>query len=336
MNAPQGAQAPTFARLYQSATGHLPPAHQARAAATGLPAADQVPAGDSKTGLVLAWLWRRLHGPAAVRAGTARRLVWALPQGRWSSRAGRRDPPLARPPRTRRRGRAARGGGRAGARARGTGGRTCTGPRSWWARPTCCSARRSTGGTGCSRAMCPIDFALTVNGAHWVIDEARLCPQATTTLRQLAGFAGKTGTAEPLGLTVLSAAPQPAATFRRLAAEPGDYRAIAASALDRHAPGHADPRGAQHGAGRPAGLPAACADVRADVTLLHARFRGIERAAGSRSSPARRDQGRDRRRDAGGGGGRRRPRRRAAHHGGGAVGVARPAGPARRPHPGAS
>jgi len=37
MNAPQGAQAPTFARLYQSATGHLPPAHHAQAAATGLP-----------------------------------------------------------------------------------------------------------------------------------------------------------------------------------------------------------------------------------------------------------------------------------------------------------
>ena len=58
-----------------------------------------------------------------------------------------------------------------------------------------------------SRAIAPIDFALVTNGAHWLIDEPRLCPQATTTLRQLAGFAAKIATAEPFGLTCLSAAP---------------------------------------------------------------------------------------------------------------------------------
>src|SRR6185437_10386883 len=275
MNAPQGPQAPTFARLYQSATGHLPPAHHARAAATGLPAADQVPAGDSKTGLVLAWLWRRLHGPAAVRAGTARRLVWALPQGtlvepaaaeirHWLARLELTDAVALHVV--------------AGARAESAG--------DWredMHRPAILVGTTDTllskalnRGYGLYRAMWPIDFALTVNGAHWVIDEARLCLQATTTLRQLAGFAGKTGTAEPLGLTVLSAAPQPAA-FRRLAAEPGDYRAIAASALDRHAPGtltlvvlNTVPAAQQ--------VYRHLRDVRADVTLLHARFRGIERA----------------------------------------------------------
>lgn len=276
MNAPQGPQAPTFAWLYQSATGHLPPAHQALAAATGLPAAAQVPAGDSKTGLVLAWLWRRLHGPAAVRAGTARRLVWALPQGalvepaateirHWLARLELADAVALHVV--------------AGSREQSTG--------NWredMHRPAILVGTTDTllskalnRGHGLYRPMCPIDFALTVNGAHWVIDEARLCPQATTTLRQLAGFAAKTGTAEPLGLTVLSAAPQPAA-FRRLAAEPGDYRAIAACALDRHAPGtltlvvlNTVPAAQQ--------VYRQLRDERPGVTLLHSRFRGIERGA---------------------------------------------------------
>jgi CRISPR-associated endonuclease/helicase Cas3 len=132
-------------------------------------------------------------------------------------------------------------------------------------------------GYGLSRAMFPIDFALTANGAHWVIDEARLCPQSTTTLRQLADFAGKTGTAEPFGLTLLSAMPEPGLAFRRLAAEPGDYRAIAASALERHT----------HGTRTLVVLNTVDAaqevyrqlrDGPVDVTLLHSRFRAIERA----------------------------------------------------------
>ena len=58
---------------------------------------------------------------------------------------------------------------------------------------------------GIGRAIFPIDFALVTNGAHWVIDEIQLCPESTTTLRQLAGFAARLGTAEPFGLTCMSA-----------------------------------------------------------------------------------------------------------------------------------
>ena len=58
-----------------------------------------------------------------------------------------------------------------------------------------------------SRAIAPIDFALVTNGAHWIIDSRDSRPQATTTLRQLAGFAAKIATAEPFGLTCLSATP---------------------------------------------------------------------------------------------------------------------------------
>ena len=69
---------PTFAEFFQSATSCTPYGYQARAAAGGLPAVVQAPTGAGKTGIVLAWLWRRLHGPD--QAGTPRRLIYALPQ----------------------------------------------------------------------------------------------------------------------------------------------------------------------------------------------------------------------------------------------------------------
>src|SRR6267154_793954 len=47
-------------------------------AGDGLPDVVRVPAGAGKTGVILAWLWRRLHGQDP--AGMPRRLVYALPQ----------------------------------------------------------------------------------------------------------------------------------------------------------------------------------------------------------------------------------------------------------------
>jgi CRISPR-associated endonuclease/helicase Cas3 len=278
MNPPQGLDAPTFEQLYGTATGHLPQEYQARIAANGLPAAIQVPAGSGRTGLILAWLWRRLYGPAPVRAGTARRLIWALPRGsllepvaaeirEWLASLELTEQVALH---------------------------VVTGPRGEnvgdWREDMHLPAvvvgtadmlvsKALNRGYGLSRTMFPIDFALTVNGAHWVIDEARLCPQSTTTLRQLADFAGKRGTAEPFGLTLLSAMPEPGPAFRRLAAEPGDYSAIAASALERHTRGtrtlvvlntvDAAQQVYRQLSGGPVG-----------VTLLHSRFRAIERGEG--------------------------------------------------------
>ncbi len=114
-------------------------------------------------------------------------------------------------------------------------------------------------GYGIGRAIFPIDFALAANGAQWVIDEVQLCPESATTLRQLAGFAGKIGTAEPFGLTCMSATVpaglletvdnpvtgstveilpderrgelavrlDAARAIRRTGADPGDYKALA-------------------------------------------------------------------------------------------------------------
>lgn len=275
MTVPPAPETPTFDQLYLSATGRLPQEHQARIAADGLPAALEIPAGE-KTEVILAWLWRRLYGPELVRAGTARRLIWALPRGALLEPAA-----------------AEIRGWLAGLELTGevalhvvAGARTqSTGEwREDMHRPAIIVGTVDTlvskalnRGYGVGRTMFPIDFALTVNGAHWVVHEAPLCPQSATTLRRLAGFAAKTGTAEPFGLTLLSAAPRPPLTFLRLAAGPGDYAAIAAGALDRHAPGARTlvvlntVAAAQQVYRLLRGAPV-------DVTLLHSRFRGLERA----------------------------------------------------------
>jgi CRISPR-associated endonuclease/helicase Cas3 len=57
--------------------GHEPHGYQARIARDGLPAVVEAPTGTGKTGIILAWLWRRLY---AAPGSTPRRLVYALPQ----------------------------------------------------------------------------------------------------------------------------------------------------------------------------------------------------------------------------------------------------------------
>ena len=275
MTGAQGPRPPTFDQFHLAATGHPPPGHQARIAADGLPPAIQFPAGTGTTGVILPWLWRCLHGPGPVRALTPRRLIWALPQGslleptvaavhRWLAGLELAESVALHVV--------------AGARGEDVGDwredmhrpAIIVGPAD------ALVSKALNRGYGLTRTMFPIDFALAVNGAHWVIDEARLSPRSATTLRQLADYAEARGTAEPFGLTLISTEP-PAVAFRRLAVEPGDYRAIAASAVDRHAPGTRTlivlntVAAAQQVYRQLRGGPA-------DATLLHSRFRGTERA----------------------------------------------------------
>src|SRR6185437_16564651 len=56
--------------------GYEPHGYQARIARYGLPAVVSAPTGTGNTGIVLAWLWRRLY---ADPEGTPRRLVYMLP-----------------------------------------------------------------------------------------------------------------------------------------------------------------------------------------------------------------------------------------------------------------
>ena len=108
----EGGMMQAFDEFFRMATGHTPHGYQARIARGGLPDVVQAPTGTGKTGIILAWLWRRLHESHGDR--TPRRLVYALPQRslveqvagearRWLANLGLAD-----------RGRAARGDGRRG------------------------------------------------------------------------------------------------------------------------------------------------------------------------------------------------------------------------------
>ena len=276
----------TFDALCREATGYWPYGFEARIARDGLPDVVQAPTGAGKAGVILAWLWRRMYGPDPV--GTPRRLIYALPQrsltdqlsgqvrgwlanlgltnevtlhvamgARWETEGEWRDD-LHKP-----------------AIVLGT--------------TDVLVSASLVRAVDVSRAIAPIDFALVTNGAHWIIDEAQLSPQATTTMRQLAGFAARLGTAEPFGLTCLSAtAPDDLLgtpdnpkskkpiqirdfertgalaarlgalrTVRRLPAESGDYQAIATASAGAPSGGRAHPRRHEYRGRRPAPLSAA-------------------------------------------------------------------------------
>ena len=145
-------------------------------------------------------------------------------------------------------------------------------------------------GYGTARTIQPMDFALVGNGAQWIVDEVRLCPQTAATLRQLAGLTGAWGTAEPFRLTFLTAAGLTAAgpdergpigaarTIRRAAVDPGDYPALAGMVRAAHKAGTLtlvalDSVAAAQSVGR------LLRDGPARCVLLHAQLRGTERAA---------------------------------------------------------
>ncbi|MGV1008967.1 MAG: type I-G CRISPR-associated helicase/endonuclease Cas3g [Dermatophilaceae bacterium] len=204
----------SFAELVARATtssnaaGMAPYDYQQRIANDGYPDLIHVPTGAGKTlAAVLPWVWRmRFHPDPAVRAGNPRRLFLVLPtrvltdqtEGtvrNWLAGLGLDDDILVH----------VMMGGRLDKVAL----------REWRMdlhRPTIviCTldmlvSRALLRGYGVPRASYAIDFALVTNGAHIVVDEIQLVPQGTATLRQLAAFQSHYGTAEPVGLTVMSA-----------------------------------------------------------------------------------------------------------------------------------
>lgn len=231
---------PSFAEFFEQATGQPPYGYQVRLARDGLPAVLHAPTGAGKTGIILAWLWRRLHGPDP--AATPRRLVFALPQRtlveqvattaqQWLTNLGLADPATSLDPRPQPEPQPGVDPS-AGLVALHVvmGGVTGDSQRRWRLDPhrpaiivgtvDSLVSKALNRGYGMARAAYPIDFALVTNGAHWVLDEIQLCPESTTTLRQLAAFAGSTSrreaagsspattawpVAEPFGLTCMSA-----------------------------------------------------------------------------------------------------------------------------------
>ena len=284
-----------FESFFQAATGCRPYGYQARIARDGLPDALTAPTGTGKTGVILAWLWRLLYGRGP--AVTPRRLIYALPPGWLADSAGARVREwLTRLELTEQVGLHV---------AMGPWGENLGDWRENMHRPAIVIgnsdvlvSKALNRGFGTGRALSPIDFCLVTNGAQWIVEEARLCPQATATLRRLAGWAGEGETAEPFGITLLSSltetepigiAPGERAgelacrlgarrTIRRAPAEPGDYRTVARLAAARHRPGTITLVVLNT-------VPAAQTVHRllrgegVTRTLLHPRLRGIERAA---------------------------------------------------------
>jgi CRISPR-associated endonuclease/helicase Cas3 len=295
-----------FEEFFWRAAGVPPYGYQVRLARNGLPPVVRAPTGTGKTGIVLAWLWRRLYGPDPD--GTPRRLVYALPQrslveqvagqaGQWLAHLGLEEQVALH---------VVMGG---------------AGETQWrmdMHRPAIVVgtvdslvSKALNRGYGIGRATYPVDFALVTNGAHWVIDEVQLCPESTTTLRQLAAFARHFGTAEPFGLTCMSATvpeslldtvdnPAPGRgeilaidpaertgelaarlnatrTVRRLGAEPGDYLAIARAVADLHRPGTLT-LVVLNTVTAAREIHKALRGAATSCTLLHSRFRARERA----------------------------------------------------------
>ncbi|MEU8263219.1 CRISPR-associated helicase Cas3' [Micromonospora sp. NPDC048999] len=302
---------PSFEAFFRQATGKPPYGYQARLARDGLPAVVQAPTSSGKTAVILAWLWRRLHGPEP--AATPRRLIFALPQRtlveqvagearKWLAGLGLTDEVALHV-------------------VMGGEGRT---QRQWrldMHRPAIVVgtvdslvSKALNRAYGLGRAIYPIDFALVTNGAQWVIDEVQLCPESTTTLRQLAAYAAASGagwpTAEPFALTCMSATvseslldtvdnPLPGPgdilriepgdrvgelatrlnarrTIRRLVAEPDDHKAIAEAVRERHRTGTLT-LVVVNTVGSARGVYAALRATETPCTLLHSRFRGADR-----------------------------------------------------------
>jgi CRISPR-associated endonuclease/helicase Cas3 len=296
----------SFEELFRTATGHEPHGYQARIARSGLPDAVEAPTGTGKTGVILAWLWRWLS--EEHRATTPRRLVYALPQRSlvdqvsgeargWLDRLGLADQVALHVVM----------GGRG--QTQGDWRESMHQPAIVVGTVDSLVSKALNRGYGISRQLFPIDFALVGNGTHWVIDEVQLCPESATTLRQLSGFAARLGTAEPFGLTCMSATiPEglletvdrpsrgstvqildeekvgelairlgAARTFRRTWRDPDDDGALADTVRALHRPGTLTLVVLNT-------VPAArnlykkLRDSPIDCTLLHSRFRGVDRA----------------------------------------------------------
>jgi CRISPR-associated endonuclease/helicase Cas3 len=295
-----------FAQFFKRATGAEPYGYLVRIARNGLPELVSAPTGTGKTGVILAWLWRRLHGPDP--AGTPRRLIYAMPQRSvldvisgsvrtWLSNLELTDEVALHV-------------------VLGDRGTSAGDWRENMHQPAIVVGtadalvpKALVRGYGIGRSMCPIDFALVTNGAQWIVDEAQLCPAATTTLRQLARWCRECGTAEPFGLTCLSSLPfgpraavgnssigetveiaaqerigeltvrlGAARTIRRAAWTPGDSEAFAEAVRTLHRTGTTTMAVLNT-------VPAAQEVYRklrsgpVAVTLLHHQLRGVERVA---------------------------------------------------------
>lgn len=199
-----------FPDLFKLAAGQDPYPWQERVAAEGLPEVIDIETGAGKTaGVVLAWLYRRLHHPdEGVRSATPPWLVFALPMRslvdqteravrRWIERSGADEV--------------------TDHRLLGGEGRVDGSWRERPGRPTVLVgtvdmllSRALMRGYGSSRWTWPVEFGLLHAGCHFVFDEVQLLGPALATSRQLEAFRRSFGVAAACSSTWMSATLDPA------------------------------------------------------------------------------------------------------------------------------
>lgn len=178
-------------KIYQTALSTSPFRYQTALAEQGLPDMLEAPTGTGKTAaVVLAWVFRRFfHPDQSVRASTPARFVLAEPTRAltdqsvtkirgWLENLGLTD----EVPLIQLMGGTLRNQSGDDWRTRVATGGLIVGTID------CIASRTLVRGYGCSRSTYPIDFALLTNDCQIVVDETQLCRQATHTLRQVAGF----------------------------------------------------------------------------------------------------------------------------------------------------
>lgn len=204
-----------FPGFFRLAAGHDPYPYQLRVAEEGLPDVLEVPTGAGKTlAVVVGWMYRRFRHPdPAVRLATPRRLVYAAPMRvlvesitdeivKARDNLGLKDElPILQLM-----------GGSLSSEDIGSWRVSMDSESIVVGTVDQIVSRQLMRGYGAGRGTYPMDFALVTNGAHVVVDEIQLCGQATSTARQVAAFQRRAGweTAEPVGLTCLSATIEPA------------------------------------------------------------------------------------------------------------------------------
>lgn len=298
----------TYDDYFQRATGHLPYPYQTQLAREGLPEALAIPTGAGKTAAVIvAWLFRLLE---ARNTDTPSTLVVMLPlrtlveqtEGSaqtWIERLGLADRVRI----------VVLMGGRATRDELNTWRRNPHLPTIIIGTVDSVLSRALVRGYAQPRPSYPIDFALVTDDAHWVIDEVQLAAQATATARQLDAFRSHLQVMHPGRLTCMSATLPEAPldtidnpyTGAAMTLSEADLAGSLAQRLDaRRRISHlaatkpADIAEALTREHRPGTLTLAIANtVKAatdlakrvrklagdvDVTLLHSRFRGVDRA----------------------------------------------------------